>query len=152
MAVVTCTSTSGSGSSSTRYTCAGLFCARKIKKLKALDAANPNASSSLPIGELKLLELAPGPEDAMVVGTRKFDLDAHDVIVSDLGNEVLDVVVFLGDEIIFRAKRPQRHVVYLAAARCPVNIMEAFSGEEDFIRVDVADLEQRYFKQKTATR
>lgn len=146
MGTLTCETVVSGGESKNKYSCSGIGCGRKIKKLKQQDAANPNSAVHFPVSEFKVLDMQPGMNDAIFVGAREFSVFNHDVIISKLDNDVVDVVVFDGEEIIFREKRPKATVRY-AVGRChEVSVFEAFEDEKDFMQLDVRDVNERYLK------
>lgn len=56
------------------------------------------------------------------------------------------MIVFEGDDIVFRNKRARDSVKY-SVGRChQVPVFDAFDDEEDFVQLDVRDLNERYFK------
>lgn len=77
---------------------------------------------------------------------RKFAVEDYDIIVAKLDDDVAEVIVFKGESLFFRSKRPMR-LVNFAKDNCnSVPLMEAFDQEEEFVRLDVKDIEARFFK------
>jgi len=142
MATLTCT-TSTKGSS---YSCSGIFCGRKIARLKAADAANPNSPANLPIADFKVLQTQPGKDDSILVGMRSFSVHKYDIIIIELPDDIAEVIVFKGDTIAFRNKRPKQRVKYVVGQNCQLPVFEAFDEEEDFVRLDINDFEKRFLK------
>jgi len=142
MATITCTTTTVGGAQQTRYTCRGLFCARAIRILKEQD----NLNETVPVGEFKILQVPSDPDDTVMIGLRSFPVNEYDIIVAELEDGVVEVTVLKGDKIIFKRKRPKKTIHYSKQKSYSVPIFEAFEEEEDYVKVDVKDLENRYFK------
>ena len=144
MGTLTCTSTyKPDGTKVNNYTCTGLFCARKIGRLKTQDAA----SAIIPTGEFKVLQIPQEEDDIVLIGLRSYPVNEFDIIIAEFEDDVVEAIVFKGDDIVFRSKRPKETIRYLKGKCHAIPIFKAFEQEEDFVRLDVKDLDNRYFKE-----
>ena len=140
MATLSCTSSNGKNS----YTCTGTAgaCGRAIAKLKTLDKGS--GSSSPEIAELRVIDAEPQPGDHVRVGLRRFPVDKFDIVVHEETDDEVVVAVFEGDRLVFRGTRPKRSIAYVpGGGSSELPFREALDAEE-FIRIDVKDLENRF--------
>lgn len=143
MASISCTTSGGK----TSYTCTGGTaggCSRAIARLKTVDNGAGNAPTE--VADFRIIDVDPRTGDYVRVGLRNYPTDEYDIIVSELENDVAEVTVFKGDRLIFRGNRPMKFVSYITADGAALPFMEALDVE-DFVRLDIEDLETRVFRE-----
>jgi|GEM_PF-2336943 len=148
MATVVCTKNNGK----TSYVCTGGTangCAGAIGKLKALDVGTQDSPSNLPISSVKLLDVSIGNNDSVVVGVRKFPVEEYDTIVTEMDDDVVEVIVFKEEKLFFRGKRPKGLVTFVKDNSSSAPLIESFEQEEDFVLLDTKYLEEHFFKKLT---
>jgi len=143
MASVSCRTSNGK----TSYTCTGGTaggCSRAIARLKTVD--NGAGRAPTVISDFRITDVDPRVGDYVRVGLRNYSSDKYDIIVSELNNDIAEVTVFKGDRLIFRGERPMKFISYITADGAALPFMEALDIE-DYVRLDVKDLESRFFKE-----
>ncbi len=143
MASVSCTTSNGKSS----YTCTGGTaggCSRAIARLKTVD--NGAGRAPTVISDFRITDVDQRIGDYIRVGLRNYSSDKYDIIVSELNNDIAEVTVFKGDRLIFRGERPMKFISYITADGAALPFMEALDIE-NFVRLDVKDLESRFFKE-----
>jgi hypothetical protein len=142
MATLSCTTTAEGKNT---YACTGGTaggCARAIAKLKTVDTAG---SAPVPeLGELRVVDADTGPGDTVRVGLRTFSVATHDIIIHELDGGEAMVVVFEGDRLIFRGRRPQSLIKYVPEDKSGSLPFREALEREDSLRIDLQDLKARF--------